>query len=66
MSTNPKASPKVRAQSHAWDRARALGYEAASTGAVNHYGHGTQCWMAFEQGKKKAIESIKAAEEQKP
>lgn len=39
---------------HAWDRAKALGYESASTNQRNPYKPCTQCWTLFELGRSKA------------
>jgi hypothetical protein len=46
---------QTKRQLHAHDRARARGYEAARTGTVNPYAHGTQCWIQFERGKLAAL-----------
>lgn len=49
----PRVTKTTREHPHV--RARALGYEAATTGAPNRYPHGSYCWTSFETGKLAAL-----------
>lgn len=51
------ASPSKVRQEHTWNRARALGYEAAESGAPNPYASKTQCWIEFNIGRNKGLEA---------
>jgi hypothetical protein len=49
----PRVTKTTRVHPHV--RARALGYEAATTGAHNPYPRGSYCWTSFEHGKLAAL-----------